>query len=282
MSTSNYSEPAVRLLTIGTPSGRGQLEWPDYPALYGLSAADAPELIRMATDEDIYYADAEDDSVYGYIHAWRALAQLGAEEAIRPLLTLLHHIDDDDDDWIGEELPDALAMFGPAAVPALTEYLAYPANKMWARLGAKESLDIIGNQFPQARETILPTIAEVLEHYSTNDPVINAEMAYSLGKFKAVEHAPLVEKAYKARMIDDTIFGDWEDFQVLAGMLEKRITEKKPGWNRAYTPPTKSPETRALSTEESKIPSPEKSSQKKEKNKRKQEKQSRKKNRKKK
>jgi hypothetical protein len=79
--------------------------WPDYLAL-GLGPEHIPDLIRMATDEKLHWADSESLEVWSPIHAWRALGQLRAESTVEPLLGLLHRIDDDQDDWVGEEIPE--------------------------------------------------------------------------------------------------------------------------------------------------------------------------------
>ncbi|MBD2121551.1 hypothetical protein [Trichocoleus sp. FACHB-262] len=43
--------------------------------------------------------------------------------AIEPLLSLLHRMDDEGNDWIGEELPEVFGMIGAAAISALSAYL---------------------------------------------------------------------------------------------------------------------------------------------------------------
>jgi hypothetical protein len=48
----DYAAPVDRLLPMGERAAR-QGEWPDYLQL-GLTAADVPELIRLATDEELH------------------------------------------------------------------------------------------------------------------------------------------------------------------------------------------------------------------------------------
>ena len=55
MSELAYVEPVSQLLTLGDVGG--QREWRDYAAL-GLAAEHIPELIRMALDEELAWADA--------------------------------------------------------------------------------------------------------------------------------------------------------------------------------------------------------------------------------
>ncbi len=231
MLTNNYSDPVARLLAIGDPRSdpsepdwRGLYRWRDYLAQYGLKQEHIPELTRMATDEALNHADSESGEVWAPLHAWRALGQLGAVQAVRPLLTLLHRIDDDNDDWVGEDLPEALALIGPAAIPALAEYLDNPENKLWARVAASSTLEKIGNAYPQARGESIAALTRTLEHYASNDEILNGDIIAALADLDAVEAAPLVEQAYKADMVDESIMGDWEDFQVEVGLLEERVT----------------------------------------------------------
>ena len=71
--------------------------------MLGLTSEHIPALIRMATDEELNWANADSLEVWAPVHAWRALGQLHAEEAIEPLMRLFH--EHDDSDWVGEELP---------------------------------------------------------------------------------------------------------------------------------------------------------------------------------
>ena len=95
-----YEEPVARLLVLGDV--RTERERPDYLGL-GLGREHVPELIRMATDPDLNHGDSNSPDVWAPLHACRALGELRAEEAIEPLLLLF---DDEDDDWMLEELPD--------------------------------------------------------------------------------------------------------------------------------------------------------------------------------
>src|SRR5579864_7878643 len=50
----------------------------------------------------------------GKVHAWRALGQLRAVEAVEPLLELFDRLEDDD--WVHEELPAVFGLIGPARI----------------------------------------------------------------------------------------------------------------------------------------------------------------------
>jgi hypothetical protein len=222
-----YTPPVSALLVIGNPADP---EWPNYPLQYELRASDIPELLRMALDEDLNQADSESTEVFAPLHAWRALGQLGAVEAAAPLLGLLRRIDVDDDDWVGEDLPLALALIGPAAIPPLAQYLADPANGMWARVAAAASLTKIGAAYDPARDDCVAALVAALKDFQHNDEGFNGELVTFLADLKAVEAALLVESAFAAGKVEEIIMGDWEDWQVAVGLLAERITDPDPGW----------------------------------------------------
>ncbi len=130
-----YQPPLDKLLTYGdpreTPDPADDVRhWPDYPGVFGLGAEHVPELIRMATDDTLTWADSDSLEVWAPIHAWRALGQLHAEAAAQPLLPLL--LQGDDSDWVLEELPDVYGLIGAAAIPALSAYLADASHPVYA------------------------------------------------------------------------------------------------------------------------------------------------------
>ncbi|HKY56345.1 MAG TPA: hypothetical protein VJM08_18655, partial [Anaerolineales bacterium] len=153
--TNIYSEPVSRLLKLGRP----EHPWQDYLAL-GISREDIPELIRLVQDNELRWLkppeDLPDDEDlpdwYGQIHAWRALAQLKAEEAIPAILGILHQIDDEDDDWLSSDVHLVFAMIGVPAIEPLTKYLADETKPMYARSTVGSALAEIGKAHPEARD----------------------------------------------------------------------------------------------------------------------------------
>src|SRR5579862_5940785 len=132
----DYQEPVSKLLRYG--DARSVKKWPNYLDL-GLTRDHIPELIRMATDEELNWAESESLEVWAPIHAWRALGQLRAEEAAEPLLDLF--IELDESDWMWEELPEVYGMIGPAAVALLAHYLSAFSNGTEARITAVHCLE---------------------------------------------------------------------------------------------------------------------------------------------
>lgn len=218
MTKRDYPHPVSKLLDLGE-CGRGT-NWLDYLAL-SLGPEHVPDLIRMALDEDLHAAESDSDAVWAPVHAWRALAQLGAAEAVRPLTTLLRRIDEHDDDWVNEELPGVFSRIGPTAIPVLADYLQEDDYGLFARIAAADALAEISIRHPTARHEALDALTAALKHYDELDPGLNAFLIEALVDLDAVEAASLIEQAFDAGRVDPTVMGDWDDVQVELGLLDR-------------------------------------------------------------
>ncbi len=265
-----YSKTVARLLKAG--SVLKEINWRDYPQRYNLNEIHIPELIQMATDQETFEEESG-SAMWANIHAWRALGQLHARAAIQPLIGILFWIEDYDDDWSQSDLPEVFALIGPSSLQPLTTYLSDPENKLWARAAAADGLGRIGARYPEERDRCVKGIAATLENYSSNDDMLNAALISFLADLKAVEAAPIVEKAFKAEKVEEFFVGDWEDYQVAVGLLPARLTEPEFAWLH--------PDTELWGEDEDAVRRLNSSDEKKNKNKRRQEKKSRKQNRKK-
>jgi len=218
----SYSSPVSELLTYGDCRD-SMVEWLDYREL-GLGPEHVGELIEMATDGDLNWADPDSLEVWAPVHAWRALGQLRATEAIEPLLRLFHELEESD--WAGEELPRVYGMIGPEAIPALARYLSRPSRGLWPRTTAANSIEQIGASDPSAREECVAVLSRQLERFAQNDPALNGFLVSYLMNFRAVEAVPLIERAFATGYVDPTIAGDWEDVEVEMGLKEARETPR--------------------------------------------------------
>ncbi len=272
--TGNYSEPVSKLLTLGRPEPAGS--WLEYRTL-GLTEQEIPELIRLLQDDEprtMVSRDKKDlPEWYAQIHAWRALGQLHAVEAVPALFGILPQIDDEMDDWLSSDAPEVFGLLEEPAIEPLAAYLADEDNPVYARSTASSSLARIAALHPELRERCIQPIATVLEKYEENDEALNGFLIADLVNSKAVEQIDLIKRAYEAEAVDEMVNGDIEDVQVDLGLLKERLTPARPhglfpmnGEQEELFSPTPKPGL----------------AQKKEKNKRKQEKKSRKRNRKKK
>jgi HEAT repeat protein len=213
----DYQPPVSELLKLGDV--RGTVKWHDYLAL-GLGPEAVPELIRMAGDAALHEADGESTEVWAPVHAWRALGQLRAEAAVEPLLGLLHRIDDEDDDAVGEEVPKVLGMLGPAALVPAADYLIDPKHGLYARVAASQAVKEIGQRFPEAREAAVANLMRALARFGElgRDETLNGFLVSDLMDLKAVEAAGLMERAFVADAVDTMITGEWKQVAAELGL----------------------------------------------------------------
>jgi hypothetical protein len=236
--TTHYQPAVERLLTYGESDRIRPDDWPDYREL-GIGPEHIPELIQMATDEDLNLAAAESTEVWAPLHAWRALGQLRAVEAVEPLLELFDRLEDDD--WVHEELPIVFGLIGPAALPKLAAYLADLSHTDSSRISAISSIERIGKTWPDARDEALAILEERLERFEENESDGNAFLVEALVELGATEAAPLIERAFAEGYVDPMVMGDWEDVQVELGLKSaQEVAPKQRGdWRES---PLLSPE----------------------------------------
>jgi hypothetical protein len=205
----SYPDPVNKLLNYG--SCEVNEVWPNYLELE-LGKEHITELIRMATDKDLHFAPSDSLEVYAPVHAWRALGQLRAEEAIEPLLPLFKELDAAD--WASEELPKVYGMIGPKAIPALARRIAESSPEVYLRVDAVHSLECIAKTHPEARKECISVMIKRLERFSKNDPTLNAFLISYLINLRATEAAELMQRAFEKGRVDLSVAGDWEDIGV--------------------------------------------------------------------
>jgi Protein of unknown function (DUF1186)/PBS lyase HEAT-like repeat len=222
MSTTTYIPPVDKLLTLGKAEPVISDNWPNYLEL-GIGPEHIPDLIRMATDHEIRSiepkeGEEEDPEFWGPIHAIRALGQLHAEAAVEPLIHLLAELEHDE--WMREELPAVFGMIGPAAIPALTAYLADSSHEMYSRSYTANGLEEIGKRYPESRSEAIAALSKQLEAFEENDYELNAFLISNLSYLKAVETLPLIERAFAADRVDEFVI-DLDSVLVELGLKER-------------------------------------------------------------
>ena len=213
MSISDYQSPVAELLNYG--DCRNYKEWPNYVQELNLKEEHIPELIRMTTDEELNQADSDSKEVWSPVHAWRALGQLKASEALKPLLGLLNNRDDE---WISSDFPTLCTLIGLEAIPVLKEFLADSSNDFFARIDAAQALGAISYQYPESRESNIAAITGELQKFRDNDPMFNGLLIARLIDLQAVEAIDIIEQAFQANQVDTFIAGDWDNVQVEFGL----------------------------------------------------------------
>jgi hypothetical protein len=234
MDLSLYPPPLDRLLTFGDP--RKSYGWPkrepDYVAELGLTREHVPGLIRIAQEwlawEKWPGADDKDVSPYAPIHAWRALGQLGAAEAIGPLLGMLDRMHTRGDDWYLSEFPEVFALIGPVTMESLEEVLHDPKHKEYSRVCMASSLKRIAELHPQTRGAV---IEHLVRELSNNDPGLsdlNGLVICDLMDLKATEAAEPIERAFAENCISTMICGDWEEVREALGVEGLGLVPERP------------------------------------------------------
>jgi hypothetical protein len=194
-------------ITIGWRKGN-----PDYVGDFGLLPEHIPsliEIVRMTTESD----ELAEDEWGAPIHAWRALGQLRAVEAVELLLNVQNRLDELGDDWYLEEFHDVFGLIGPPAVDALSEYLADRNNREFPRVSTANGLCEIGKRHPETRAHIVGVLTEQLAKHESEIYHLNAFLIAYLTDLKASESAEVIERAFAANLVDETVCGDWADIR---------------------------------------------------------------------
>ncbi|MQA89919.1 MAG: PBS lyase [Gemmatimonas sp.] len=242
MTNSSYSHPVAQLLSLDPPR-TPRADWLDYTAL-GISPEDTPELIRMSLDDKLRTAPSDAPEVFGPIHAWRALGQLRAASAAKPLLEMLDA--HPDNDWVNEELPGVFTMFGSSILPALVSFLNDSERDISARITVSHAMQEIAVAEPDQRDEVVSALSHQLSKWYRNSEWLNGFLVSYLLDLGATESAPLMEEAFQADRVDELICGDWEDVQIELGLSSERQTPpRRPDFWPELPGPEPRPVTRA-------------------------------------
>lgn len=217
-----YLPPVDRLLRLGREPALRRM-WPDYVVL-GLEPRHVPALARMAADPALLGAPERARERWAPVHAWRALGQLEAPEAVAPLMALLRR--EAVHPWVGGEVPVALGFIGGPALPAATLALFDEGEPEAFRCAVARMLAVAGTEHADRRDEAAAVLAKQMEDWAHQSPALNAELVLALCALQATDAAPLMEAAFAAGRVDVEIAGTWDDAQVDLGMAtELEATE---------------------------------------------------------
>jgi len=217
---SSYQAPLDRLMKLGAEPARRR-QWPDYRHL-GLTDRHVSALIGIATDPALHAAGEKDRAAWAPVHAWRALAQLGATQAVAPLLALLGR--ETESAWVHDEVPAVLGMIGPAALTGATLLLFDEDRGEPLRVAAARVIADVAHEHPERRDEAVAVLAKQLEDWAHQGPTLNAFLVGYLAELDAGDAAPAMEAAFAAGAVDLSVNGDWEDVRIAMGLLDERIT----------------------------------------------------------
>jgi hypothetical protein len=207
-----YFPPVDQLLTLGEPVGLKPEQWTRYDLL-GISSGDVPQLICLLCDEELNSEEVELPRFFAQVHAWRALGQMKAIEAVDALLDVLdcHASWSEVDEWCLEDMIDVLRLIGPDAVPAASAFLVDPSKHDSARSVVAESLAKIAHDHPDCREHCVGALVAALDQFERSDSSVNSTLVAMLLHLKAMETAPLLRRVFRSQRVDKLFVGDWGD-----------------------------------------------------------------------
>jgi hypothetical protein len=218
-----------RLCEMGDP--RHTTGWrkgnPDYVSDLGLGPEHIPALVEIVLKRpDI--DQLPDDEWAVPIHAWRALGQLRAVEAVEPLLSMQNQLDEVGDDWYLEEFHDVFGLIGPSAVEALSVYLTDPNNTEFPRISAANGLCEIGKRHAEARNHIIGVLTDQLAKHEPEAYSLNAFLIAYLADLNASESAETIERAFAAGLVDESVCGDWTTIRQELGVAGLGLVPDRP------------------------------------------------------
>ena len=215
----DYPPPLDSLLRLGDAAEQS----PDYAGM-GFAPEHVTGLIHMAVDTELHDAVSDDPRIWAPVHAWRVLGMLRAQEAVKPLIGLLWRIEEFDDEWISEEVPDVLADIGAAALAPLFDFFDDEQNDEQARNAAADAVGRIGRRHPECRSDCVRGLTNRLTRFDGQESGINAFLILSLVDLKAVESLAVIEAAFAAGQVDLMVLGDVEDVRIALGVQPARTT----------------------------------------------------------
>lgn len=186
-------------------------------------------LIEIAVACDDSDTDSENPEIWAPVHAIQLLGEIGAAEAVDPLVPLL---DRSDDDYLAEALVEAFVGIGATAVPPLCALLLGRNRDLWARVRAAESLGKIGRRYPQTRAGIVSALIERLDPSQTqapDDEILNGFAIAALLEMKATEAAPAIRQAFAEDRVDTLVVGLSESLADLGLAPERGATPRAKG-----------------------------------------------------
>ncbi len=207
------------LMTLGPLNSTS--EWPDYLS-HGFTTDDIPDLIALACNQALNNADGESDEVWAPIHAWRTLGQLGASDAVLPLLEMFDPICVDD--WALEELPIVMGMIGEPAIEPLSIFLNERSHKEYARIMALDALGEIARRQPYLRTQVVESFRNYMNQPDTTLPTLNGLLMNNLASLMAVELIDDIRKLFELDCVDVSCTGDLEAMEITLGLRSERET----------------------------------------------------------
>lgn len=185
----SFSPPVSKLFELGEPK---EETWRNYRKTFDLADEHIPELIRVL--ETFAFEESEGRDGFAHLHAWRALAQLKAQQAIAPVLKRFR---DDADQFVHEDFTKVFTLFGPASIPGLRDLMAGP-YVLSLRGVAARTLFEMGSRDRDAAPQCVEMLMEQLRGYRRNPRPLNTDLITALRKLKVFQAQTLIDEVESA------------------------------------------------------------------------------------
>ena len=218
-------DPVQRLLGFGAIAEFDPDKWSDYRKVFGFGPEHVPALIRLACDKRLHDLDADKAAGWAPMHAWRALAQLRATEAIAPLLALVRALPGYD--AILNDIPHVFGVIGSPALAPIQAFLKSELGSADEGEGtAIECIVKVGGRNPEVRDQCVAMLTGELARHRQGSPTHNGLIVCGLLDLKAVESIDVIRSAFAAEVVDLSMSGDLEDVEIDLGLRTSRATPK--------------------------------------------------------
>ncbi len=197
--------------------------WQDY-LQYGFGEPDVPALLELVADDALNNASVESKEVWVPLHAWRALGQIGSDEAVTSLIALFDQFVKDD--WALEEFPEVMGMIGQSAITPLSIYLNETQHNEFARAMAADGLVEIVKRDPSCREQVIQCYQDYMSHPDESASVLNGLLVGCLLDFDAKETVNDIRRLFEKGCVDIACAGDLEEVEIELGFRAERSTPK--------------------------------------------------------
>ncbi len=208
--TPKYPEVVWNLTTLGPPGGvKDDACWREAPlddyAAMGLTREHVPDLVRLCKDPR-----PEAFENFGDVHAYRALVFLMGVQAVPDLIGLVRHYDALNADFCLEDLMELLGAMPPEAVRPLAAAYRDQRIAFGARLFLGGALERIAQAHPEARESVVRVMREILSMARWTHPGLVGDAVGTLVELFAVEALPAIRAAFAAGRVDRFAAGKLE------------------------------------------------------------------------
>jgi len=205
--------------------------WINYLAL-GINKHHIPALLKLLDDPALLNAAVDSNEIWVPQHTWRALGQLAEQSTIPALIKSFNALVHDND--AHQELPDVMAMIGPAAQQALGDFLLDTSNEEFARAIAAQALQNIAQRYPTSRALSIKLLTAHCTQQSRETPDLNGLIVCDLLDLDAKESINEIRELYQLEIVDLYAVGDIEDVEIALGLRGERDTPR-PDYGKVHS-----------------------------------------------